>query len=69
MNNATAYINDDTGYDTLLWDILREHHGHHVEIAVYGDFDSPACVTLEDMDTNEVILDASIYTLCAREDV
>lgn len=52
----------------LLWNILKEHFGHRVEIAIYGDIDDPACVTLEDMDTNEVILDAEIYTICARED-
>lgn len=51
--------------DTLLWDILKEHAGHHVEIAIYGNDDS---ITLEDMDTNEIILDAGIYTICARED-
>ena len=54
--------------DTVLWDILKEHFGHKVEIAIYGDVDNPASITLEDIDTNEVILDAGIYTLCARED-
>ena len=52
----------------LLWNILKDHWGHKVEIAVYGDLDDPASVTLEDMDTNEVILDAELYTICARED-
>ena len=56
------------GYDTLLWDILKEHFGHKVEIAIYGDINNPASITLEDMDTNEVILDAGINTLCVRED-
>ena len=54
--------------DTVLWDILKEHFGHKVEIAIYGDIDNPASITLEDIDINEVILDAGIYTLCARED-
>ena len=54
--------------DNVLWDLLREHLGHKVEIAVYGDVDNPASVTLEDLDTGAVILDAGIYTLCARED-
>ena len=57
-----------TDFDELLRAILREHVGHRVEIAVYGDPDDPDSVTLEDMDTNEIILDADIYTICARED-
>ena len=55
-------------YDTLLWDILKEHAGHKVEIAIYGDVNNPSSITLEDMDTNEIILDAEIYTICTRED-
>ena len=55
--------------DTALWRLLMEHKGHKVEIAWYGDEDDPDSVTLEDMDTNEIILDAGIYTLCEREDV
>ena len=51
-----------------LWNLLRKHFGHTIEIAIYGDPDDPASVTLEDMDTCEVILDAALYTLCARED-
>lgn len=52
----------------LLWNILKKHFGHKVEIAIYGDPDNPANISLEDMDTGEVILDAEIYTICARED-
>lgn len=52
-----------------LWNILREHHGHKVEIAVYGDPQNPCSVTLEDMDTNEIILDAEFYTIYPREDI
>lgn len=55
--------------DTALWEKLMEHKGHRVEIVWYGDENNPDSVTLEDMDTNEIILDAGIYTLCAREDV
>lgn len=58
----------DKEMNNLLWDILKDHFGHRVEIAVYGDPENPASVTLEDMDTNSVILDAEIYTICARED-
>lgn len=54
--------------DEILWNVLKDHFGHRVEIAIYGDIDDPASVTLEDMDTNEIILDAGIYTICTRED-
>ncbi len=50
----------------MLWDALLAHRGHRVEIVTYGDPDEPADVCLEDMDTNEVILDAELYTLAAR---
>ena len=67
------FLDDDAEIDQrwnfMLWDILKNHLGHKVEIAVYGDPEDPASVTLEDLDTNEVILDAGIYTLAAREDV
>ena len=53
----------------LLWDTLLEHAGHAVEIAVYRNQDGePVNVSLEDMDTNSVILDAELYTLTARND-
>lgn len=58
----------DKEMNELLWNILKDHYGHRVEIALYGDEEDPQCVTLEDMDTNEVILDAELYTICARED-
>lgn len=58
----------DKEMNELLWNILKEHFGHKVEIVIYGDVNNPASITLEDMDTNEVILDAEIYTICARED-
>jgi len=53
----------------LLWNLLKDHFGHKVEIAIYGDIDNPESITLEDMDTNEVILDAELYTICGREDI
>ena len=61
-----THINRDNGKDRL-WNILLEHFGHKVEIAVYGDPENPASVTLEDLDTNSVILDADLYTLTARD--
>lgn len=67
--NYRAYYDTKTHPENmLLWNILKEHVGHHIEIAIYGDPDNPSNVCLEDMDTNEVILDAELYTLCARED-
>lgn len=64
---------DDKIYDDkmnkLLWNLLKDHFGHKVEIAIYGDVNDPASVTLEDLDTNEIIIDAGIYTICGREDV
>ena len=54
-------------FNNYLWNVLKEHYGHEVQISIYGDVDNPADICLEDMDTNEVILDAEIYTLVARE--
>lgn len=52
----------------LLWNILKDRIGHNVSIVCYGDPENPADICLEDEDTCEVILDAEIYTICARED-
>lgn len=52
----------------LLWNALHKHRGHKVVIATYGDLDNPADVCLECEDCGEVILDAELYTLCAREE-
>lgn len=46
----------------------RKHRGHKVSIVSYGDWDNPEDVCLECEDCGEVVLDAEIYTLCARED-
>lgn len=54
--------------DELLWNILKEHVGHNVSIVCYGDPNNPVDICLEDEDTYEVILDAELYTICARED-
>jgi len=58
----------DIDYENLLWDILRKHVGHNLSAVYYGDSDSPADVCLECNDCGEVVLDAEIYTICARED-
>jgi len=53
-------------YNRLLWDALKAHAGHHVYAALYGDPDDPENVSLECEDCGEIILDAEIYTICAR---
>lgn len=60
-----AHINQN-----MLWDKLIEHADDHVEIGVYRarGTDEPCDVCLEDMDTHEIILDADLYTLLARDD-
>lgn len=52
----------------LLWNELKKHRGHTVNIVSYGDWNNPANICLECEDCGEVVLDAKIYTLCARED-
>lgn len=52
----------------ILWNRLKEHRGHKVNIVSYGDWDDPLDICLECEDCGEVILDAEIYTLHARED-
>lgn len=58
----------ESGFDSLLWRLLQKHYGHHVEVAVYGDPNDPHNISLECTDCQEVILDAGIYTICARDD-
>ena len=55
--------------DEILWNILKQHYGHKVEIAKYGNPNNPVDICLECLDCNEVILDAEIYTICGREDM
>lgn len=52
----------------LLWNELKKHRGHAVNIVSYGDWNNPSNICLECEDCGEVVLDAEIYTLCARED-
>lgn len=61
--------NNNINYNTLLWDILKKHVGHKVNIVSYGSADDPANISLECEDCGEVILDAELYTICAREDI
>lgn len=37
--------------------------------ASYGNYDDPENISLECEDCGEVILDAELYTICAREDI
>ena len=51
----------------MLWDMLKSHIGHQVRIVAYGDTDDPMDICLECEECGEVILDAEIYTVSARE--
>lgn len=51
-----------------LWNELKKHREHNVRIVSYGNLEDPANICLECEDCGEVVLDAEIYTLCARED-
>ena len=61
--------NKELNYDALLWDILKQHRGHHVYVASYGDWEDPVNISLECEDCGAIVLDAGLYTICAREDV
>lgn len=58
-------MEDKQIFNDWLKEKLLAHYGHDVEIAVYAN----GTVTLEDMDTNEIILDSEIYTIIARTDI
>lgn len=58
---------DNIDYDKILWNILKKHRGHKVSIVSYGNYDNPENISLKCEDCGEVILDAGIYTICARE--
>jgi len=56
--------------NNALWNILENHLGNEVMIQAYEDADgNTVSITLEDVDTGSVILDAEIYTLAARTDI
>lgn len=53
--------------DSELWNRLLAHRGHTLAVATYGESpDDPANVSLECEDCGEVVLDAELYTICAR---
>lgn len=47
--------------ETLLWELLAPHIGHKIEIVKYGDVN----ISVEDVDTGEVIFDTDLYDLAA----
>ena len=64
-----AYLSEKIDNDNLiLWNALKGHIGHSVKIVYYGDIINPQDVCLECTDCDEVVLDADIYTICARDD-
>ena len=48
----------------MLEKLLKEHIGHQVEIAQYGNVN----FALEDLDTNEVIFDTDAYDLVGKDE-
>lgn len=66
---ATSFLHEVYNKENLLlWNMLKEHIGHNVQIVAYGDPDDPADICLECKDCDEVILDAELYTLQARSE-
>lgn len=49
--------------ESTLWKLLEPHIGHTIEIVMYGDEN----ISVEDVDTNEVIFDTDIYDLVGIE--
>ena len=45
--------------ESALWKVLEPHIGHTIEIVKYGEVN----ISIEDIDTNEVILDTDVYDL------
>lgn len=60
---------DNTIFNDYLWNLLKKHYGHKVSIAIWGEENNPANISLVDEDTQEIIIDAEIYTLCGRDDI
>lgn len=69
-----AYDNQEpckccTDKNLMLWNVLKKHIGHHVQIVYYGDEDDPSDICLECEDCGEVVLDGELYTLESRDDI
>ena len=41
-----------------MYDVLREHMGHEIEIAAYGDSDNPRSVCIECIECCSVLFEA-----------
>ena len=50
--------------DNLLFELLKPHIGHTIEIVAYGNYN----ISIEDTDTNEVIVDTDLYDLIGLDD-
>ena len=59
---------NDIDANMLLWNTLKKHIGHNISVVCYGNEDNPADICLECEDCGEVILDAELYTVVARND-
>ena len=49
---------------STLWELLEPHIGNTIEIVMYGDEN----ISVEDVDTGEVIFDTDIYDLVGIDD-
>ena len=49
-------------------DILRENLWNNIEIATYGKDSSPINVSIENIDSNTILVDAEIYTIEGKSD-
>ena len=67
--NQDVECENESNYDLLLWNTLKEHRGHHIYIASYGDSNDPVNISLECEDCGAIVLDAGLYTICARKDI
>ena len=47
-----------------LYELLEPHIGHRIEVVKYGDKN----ISIEDVDTNEVIFDTDIYDLVGHDE-
>ena len=58
---------ENKNFDNELWNRLLAHRGHTLVVTSYGkspdDLDN---VSLECEECGEIVLDAGLYTICAR---
>ena len=54
--------------NTTLWKMLEAHIGNTIEIVRYGDDNGTVNISVEDMDTNEVIFDTDCYDLIGLDE-